>query len=78
MLSEDCIVVYTYDVILIILVFLLQEAEKAKLDACLVLETLLVTDYFDSDHGLCHVIEAFECLSKATRAQLVKNFKSVG
>ena len=78
MLAEYSIVMDPHNVVLVVLVLRFEIAKQAQFDTCLMLETLLITDDFDGDHCLFHVIEAFERLAKATRAKFVQNFKSVG
>ena len=65
MLAEDGVIVHSYDVVLVILVLLLQVAQKIQLDTGLVLESLLIANYLDRYDLLQLVIEAFECLSEA-------------
>ena len=71
MLTEDGVVMHSHDVILIVLVLLLEVAKQAQLDTSLMLEALLVTDYFDGNHHLVLMVKALEGLAKTTRAKLV-------
>ena len=78
MFAENGVVKDPHNVVFVILVFVFEESEQAKFYACLVLESLLVANYFDSNHHLLLVVKALQSLAKATRAKLVQHFKSVG
>ena len=66
MLAEDRIVMHPDNIILIILILQFEVAKKAKFDAGLMLEALLVAYDLDSDYGLTLVIVALECLAETT------------
>ena len=78
MLAKDGVIQDAYDVILVVLVLLLEEAQETQLDAGLVLEALLVSDHLDGHHQVVLVVKALKGLSEAARAQLVEHLKAIG
>lgn len=77
-LSEDGVVIDPHDIVLVVFVFALEEAEKAQLNSRLMLESLFIANYFDCYHCPRLVVEAFKCLSKTARPQFVEHLKPVG
>lgn len=57
--SEDLIVNDPNYIIIIVLIAVFKVLKDPQLDACLILEPFFVTNYFDRDHLLLFVIEAF-------------------
>lgn len=64
MLSEHIKVQHSYNVILILLVFIVQQFQYFQLDPRLMLEALFVPDDLDGHHLLQLMIEAFESLTE--------------
>lgn len=67
-LSEYSVVVNSYNIVLIILVFDFKISQQMQLNTCLVLEALLIADYFNGHYSLQLVIIALQGLTEATRA----------
>lgn len=65
MLPEDFEVQHSDHIVFILFVIVIQQFQDFKFDPCLMLESFLVSDYFDSDHLLKLVIKAFESLAEA-------------
>ena len=66
MFPEDLVVNQSHNVVLICLVLLVEIFEKLQLYSSLVLESLFVSDDFDSHHLFCLVVETFKSLAKTT------------
>ena len=69
MLSEDKVVIYTDDVVLVMFVVVVQVLEDSQLNSCLILKFLFVSDDFKSYLLVSFVIEAFDGLSKTSLTQ---------
>ena len=67
MLSEDHVVFHSDNVVLIVRVMLIQILYNLKFHACLVLELLLISDYFYCNVLLSCVVQALYSLPKAAR-----------
>ena len=78
MLAEDGVVVHAYYVIFIVFVLMLEIAQQAKFNTCLMLEALLIANNLNGDHRLLHMVEALKSLAEAPGAQLIQHFKSIG
>ena len=77
MLPEKQIVLYSYHIILIMLVVLIEVEQDLQLHARLILELLLISDNFDRDCLAIGVVEAFEGLSEAAGAQELEHLEPV-
>lgn len=65
-LSEEHVVFDSDDVVLVVWVVVVQVLEDPKLNACLILELLLVTDQLDGHRFLSLVVQARDGLAKAS------------
>jgi hypothetical protein len=78
MLSEVAVVIYQYNVILVVRIVLFQMHEYLELDSSLMSELLLVPNDFNCDYFACFVIETFYGLAERSFAQKIQNFKPEG
>lgn len=66
MLAEEEVVLYSDDIVLVVGVVKVQVLQDPEFDACLILELLFVSYYFDCNFFFCFVVQALYCLSKTT------------
>jgi hypothetical protein len=77
MVPENAVVLNLNDVVLVFRVVLLEVLQNVKLDACLMLVSLLIFDDFDGHDLSCFMVEAPQSLAKATLSDEVDHFESV-
>jgi hypothetical protein len=71
MVSENHVVFYSNNIILIHLIMIIQKLEYLKLHTGLILKLLFVLNNFKSNNFIILMIETFDSLSKAARAKKV-------
>jgi len=71
MLTEDMIVEYPDNIVLVMRIIVVQELKNLQLHSSLVLELLFVPDNFDSHKVACLMIKALDSLSKTSRAESI-------
>jgi hypothetical protein len=71
MLTEDMIVIYPDDIVLVMRIIVVQELKNLQLHSSLVLELLFVPYNFDSNQIACLMIKALDSLSKTSGAESI-------
>ena len=71
MVSENHVVFYSNNIILIHFIMIIQKLEYLKLHTGLILKLLFILNYFKCYYFIILMIETFYSLSKAARAKKV-------
>ena len=77
MLTEDCIVFDSNDIVRILWIMFLEIRKNVQLNTCLMVKPLLVSDDFYGHKLVGFVVVAFQSLTKTTFSKRLKNFVSV-
>jgi len=77
MLSKNTVVLYTDDVILIILVMIIQVFQNLELDTSLVLKLFLIPNNFNGNVFFGLMIKTLDSLTETALPQKFKDFISV-
>lgn len=76
MVSENKVVLYLNDALLVFRVILFDQQKKLGLNGSLVIVLLLILNEFHSHHLLCFVVETFQDLAKSALPNLLNNLES--
>ena len=77
MLSEEHVILHSNHVVLIMFIVLIKIEQDLQLHSRLILELLLVSDYFDGHDLAVRVVYALESLSETARPERFQHFKPV-